>query len=912
MSHSQRLLWSNSLTLFSLGLIFPAPLIAQVSAPISDNTLSTQVNQLDGSNFTIEGGKVSGSNLFHSFEAFSIPTNGSVTFNNGANIQTIINRVTGESSTRIDGLLRTAQPADVFLLNPNGIRFGENARLDIGGSFFATTGESLRFADGTEFSADSSATPPLLTMTAPVGVQYGASPGAITVAGSGSNLQLDFNTFAIDRSNRNPGLSVGMGETLVLAGGEINLTGGNLTAEDGRIELASVGANELLEIGEDWRLNPESVERFGNISLSETASADVSGVGGGNLRVIGANLTLQEGSALLSNTEGDLPGGEMTLDLTEAMTLSGVRVDNEGNPLFPSRIFAEVSPGATGQGGNVTINTRGLNLSEGAQIAAQTFGLGDAGVLEVNADQILSLGGTRLGPTGLFAITANLGNAGELKINTGYLGIGGGSQLSTSSFSPSNAGQVSIVADTVEVVGGAQDLGASSILSRGETPAYQGSGGEINLTADNLVVADGARIQTGSDGGGQGGQLQVNATDIQLVGTSPSGSAGGLFSFVAPSDSPFLPQLATANGGDIIVNTQTLEITDGGQIATSTAGSGDGGDLKISAERVELSGTGSIAASGLFASSLSPINPSNGQVSPQAGAGGNITVNSNQVLVRDGATISASNFPSSSNNPDVAPGEGSAGNVTVTGNLIELDDRALITASTASGGRGNVTLSANDLLQLNRNSNIAANAQGTEPGGNIAIDAPFLIGQNNSDITANAVNARGGRVNITTNAIFGLQVREQQTDLSDITASSELGAEFQGIITINSPEVDPSEGLVELPDTPVDVTNLIAQGCAATEGNVFVVTGRGGLPEAPNQTLRGAAVWQDLRPLGNETVAQAPPEVTPPEQAIEAQGWVSDANGEIWLVAQTPNPSLESASKQVIDCRTLNSQENVR
>jgi len=892
------------MTLFSLGLIFPAPLIAQVSAPISDNTLSTQVNQLDGSTFTIEGGQVSGNNLFHSFEAFSIPTNGSVTFNNGANIQTIINRVTGDSSTRIDGLLRTAQPADVFLLNPNGIRFGENARLDIGGSFFATTGESLRFADGTEFSADSSATPPLLTMTAPVGVQYGASPGAITVAGSGSNLQLDFKTFAIDRSNRNPGLSVATGETLVLAGGEINLTGGNLTAQDGRIELASVGANELLEIGEDWRLNPESVERLGTISLSETASADVSGTGGGNLGVIGANLTLQDGSALLSNTEGNLPGGEMTLDLTEAITLSGVRVDNEGNPLFASRIFAEVSPGATGQGGNVTINTSRLQISEGAQIAAQTFGLGDAGVLEVNADQILSLGGTPLGPTGLFAITANLGNAGELKINTGYLGVGEGSQLSTSSFSPSNAGQVSIVADTVEVVGGAPGLGASSILSRGESSAYQGSGGGVNLTADNLVVANGARIQTGSDGGGQGGQLQVNATDIQLVGTSPSGSAAGLFSFVS--------QLATANGGDIIVNTQTLEITDGGQIATSTAGSGDAGDLKISAERIELAGIGSIGASGLFASALSPIRPSDGQVFPQDGAGGNITVNSNQVLVRDGATISASNFPSSSNNPELAPGEGSAGNVTVIGNLIELDDRALITASTASGGRGNVTLTANDLLQLNRNSNIAANAEGTEPGGNIAIDAPFIIGQNNSDITANAVNARGGRVNITTNAIFGLEVREQQTDLSDITASSELGAEFQGIITINSPEVDPSEGLVELPDTPVDIANLIAQGCAATEGNVFVVTGRGGLPEAPNQTLRGAAVWQDLRPLGNETVAQAPPEVTPPEQAIEAQGWVSDANGEIWLVAQTPNPSLESASKQVIDCRTLNSQENVR
>jgi len=892
MSYCQRLFWSSSWTLLSLGLIFPPPLVAQVSAPIPDNTLSTQVDHLEGSTFTIEGGQVSGSNLFHSFEAFSIPTNGSVTFNNGANIQTIINRVTGDSPTHIDGLLRTAQPADVFFLNPNGIRFGENARLDIGGSFFATTGESLRFADGTEFSAESSATPPLLTMTAPVGVQYGASPGAITVTGSGSNLQLDFNTFAIDRANRNPGLTVATGETLVLAGGEINLTGGNLTAEDGQIALASVGANELLEIGEDWQLNPELVERFGNISLSETASADVSGVGGGNLRVIGANLNLQDGSALLSNTEGDLPGGEITLDLTEAMTLSGVRVDDEGNPLFPSRIFAEVSPGATGPGGNVTVNTSSLNLSEGAQIAAQTFGLGDAGILEVNADEILSLGGIPLGPTGLFAITANLGKAGELNVNTGYLGIGGGSQFSTSSFSPADAGTVKITADTIEVVGGAAGLGPSAILSSGEIPAFQGVAGELSIITNNLTVANGARILSKTSGEGNGGLITIQAKNILLVGTSPSGNASGLLSSVDSGGS--------GDGGDIRITTQNLEVLDGAQIAVATSGSGEAGNLSILAENLELAGEGIITQSGIFASALSPIG------NPQAGAGGNITVNSNQVLVRDGATISTSNFPSTSNNPDFAQGEGSAGNVTVTGNLIELDNRALITASTASGGRGNVTLVANDLLELNRNSNIAANAQGTEPGGNITIDAPFVIGQDNSDITANAVNARGGQVNITTNAIFGLEVRQEQTDLSDITASSELGADFQGIITINSPEIDPSEGLVELPDTPVDIANLIAQGCAATAGNVFVVTGRGGLPAAPNQTLRGVAVWQDFRPLGTETVAQTAPEATTPEPAIEAQGWVTDANGEIWLVAQTP----QSASAQSIDCRTLNSRGN--
>lgn len=881
-----------------LWVLVPQAVFAQVAA---DSSLSTQVNLANPANpnqFLIEGGQLRGNNLFHSFDEFSVPTGGSVTFT-GTGIENIINRVTGSNISEINGLIQANNQANIFLLNPNGIIFGENAQLNIGGSFFATTGESIRFADGTEFSAATAATPSLLTVSAPIGVQYGANPGAIAVTGSGSNLQLDFNTFAIDRTNRTPGLTVNSGETLVLAGGDINFTGGNITAPDGRIELASVGANEFLELtslATGWTLNADSVATFGDITLTETASADVSGGGGGDLQVIGKTLSLSDGSALLSNTEGTLAGGDIRINTTEAVNVAGVRVDANGNPLFASRIFAEVSPGATGQGGDVTVSTGSLNLSDGAQIAAQTFGLGDAGTLTVNANQILSLGGTPLGPTGLFSITANLGNAGELEITTGYLGIGGGSQLSTSSFSPSNAGKLTINADTIEVVGGAPGLGASSILSRGEIPAYQGTGGELSITTNNLTVANGARIETGSSGSGNGGLMTIDANNILLVGTSPSGNAAGLFSDIDSGSS--------GDGGDIEISTQVLEVFDGAQIAVATSGSGTAGDLNINANRVELAGAGSITQSGLFASALSPIG------NPQTGTGGNITVNSDRVLIRDGATISASNFPSNSNNPNFEAGQGPAGNVTVSGNLVELQNGATITASTTTGGRGNVTVNATDLLQLSQASNIATNAQGTEPGGNIKIDTAFVIGQGNSDITANAVNAQGGQVDITTNALFGIQAREQLTEFSDITASSELGTEFQGIITINSPEVDPSEGLTELPETPVDVSRLIAQGCAASQGNVFVVTGRGGLPQAPNQTLRGMTVWQDLRPLEGDALAQTLPAVATPQQLVEAQGWLTDANGDAWLVTQTPTASPHASFAQVVSCRDLDSERS--
>jgi len=877
---------------------------------VPDSSLpNNSVVNHQGSVSEITGGTTRGGNLFHSFTRFSVPTGETAVFNNAADIQNIITRVTGSSVSNIDGLIRANGHANLFLLNPNGIVFGANAQLNIGGSFVGSTANSLRFADGSEFSAVAPQSSALLTISTPIGLQFGASPGQIRVQGSGNQLKLDSNTFAIDQTARPVGLQVQSGQTLALIGGDVSLQGGNLTAAGGRIELGSVAGRGTVRLNpSDWAIdyaqtgstqtgstqtgNP--VRNFGTIWLSQAASASTSGNGSGTIQVQGRRVVLTGGSSLLALTNGTGQGGRLTVNAADSVNISGTSINAQsGEVLFGSSLYADVNLGATGSGSDLSITASRLRVADGGQVSASTLGSGNAGNVNIRAGTIALLrGAPNVGGSGVFANVNDAkvsGSAGNVTIHADRVQVSGGAAISASTFGVGNAGNLSIHARTIDLAGNSPGGTASGLYTQVESGA-SGGAGNVNIVTDRLQLTGGAQVLTGTRGSGNAGDLMIRANQVDLSGVA----------VIKGQDTPSLLSAsvrgssdsgaATGQGGNLLLNVGQLRVADGAQIAVATNSTGNAGNLVIHAQQIELTGSSAMGRSGLFANAI-----------VGTGNGGDLSVQTDRLTMSNGSVISASNF--SSRNPDTPAGQGAAGNIQINAGWVQLDRGSKITATSAGGEKGNINFTTRQLV-LSAESGITTNAQGKATGGNIAIATDFLVALGNSDITANSVDNRGGQVIVNAEGIFGTEFRDQLTPDSDITATSDLGANFNGTVELNTPGIDPNQGLVALPEV-VDSSTQIVSACDSHEESSFTVSGRGGLPTSPNQTLSSREAWQDLRlPQQNNNQSSDPARsdrgptdasgsryastvIAVPIQPIitEAQSWVVDADHRVKLVA---------------------------
>ncbi len=736
--------------------------LAQQSNIIPDNTLGGENSRLNrnviinGINAdTIDGGATRNSNLFHSFSEFNIDNRQSVYFINPNGVENILTRVTGKNASNIFGTLGVDGAANLFLINPSGIVFGENASLDLQGSFVGTTASGLQFGEQGNFSATNPELPGNLTV----------NPSALFFN------QVQASGGIINKSQIGAGLRVPDGKSLLLVGGDINLDGGSLTAYEGNIELASFtvpGTVGLTISGNTFSLNiPEEIER-GDISLTNQSLISIFGAGGGNLTINARNLEISNSFVFAGigfNLENpDAQAGDVNLNATDSIEIKNdafidnsvytqgnagnININALDNVTFDnfSSVISNVSSGAVGKGGNIEITTGTLSVSNVAAISATTSGQGDAGNININArDKVIF---SDLGNADTTSLDYAVGNGGDIRIKTGELLLKNGGFLSSLNSGAGNAGNIFLdVRDTITFDG----VASSGFVSRAGTFATNGNAGNIDIKTGSLFLTNSGQIDTAAlgqenaDNITNAGNITINARDIKIDGdnsglftelSSGKGKAGDIeiaTNSLSVTNGAYLFSLtngqgnagnmtinardritfdersfaftsvdtkAIGNGGNIQITTGSLSINNGSQINSDSFGKGDAG-------KIELNATESISSNSGFI--LSTVNAAG------EGKGGSININTQNLALTNGSQINASLFGkgrggeiniNASESVDLSSSgiltstqtgaSGDAGNITLTTGNFNLKDDAIITARTFNNGNaGNITFNAN-------------------------------------------------------------------------------------------------------------------------------------------------------------------------------------------------------------------------
>lgn len=745
-----------------LGMDAPLGLPAMAQNITLDGTLGPVRALGNGPNYLIQqaDGTTVGNNLFHSFGRFNLAAGEQAGFQSAAAIQNILARVTGGTPSSINGLIFTDSAAvNLFLINPAGIVFGPNARLDIGGTtrgdFTATTLDAIVWPDGSRFDA----------------VNPGGAAPLLRIVGDPSRF--------LSSQRPIPGITVNQSQLQVyntqglrLLGGDIAVNRGQLDAWGGRVDIGSVagtGTVELLGHG-GFQFSSDVVR--GDIQFADATQVDVTLGNGGDIRVIGRNIGVFSGSILRA---GISPGfgttssqaGLLKLDATGTIEISGnssrlrndVSVGATGkggdielvsqNVLIRDTgglrattsgigdagdikilasdfvliqdgdIFNRVNTRGRGRGGDVIINTRTLEVQDGSQIDLSTFGIGDAGNLTIKADSYVLFEGVN--STGQFfssAFSSNgggQGNGGSIFIETPFLEVRDGAFITSSTFGQGSAGQINIRA------GDRVLLKNRGVISSSVEPESQGRGGIITIATPLLEVLDGAQISADTFGIGDAGIIEIAAGNRILVQGFLSNRADIFPSRIGSN----VADTGQGAGGLIAISSPILEVYNGGQISTDTSGTGKAGNVRIAAsDRVLVQG---VLAAGDF---LFPSKISSDVNTDAQGDGGDVLIETSNLEVRDGAQITSG-----------TNGIGNAGKITIIASASAIDGKAgriLVQGSSpdnligsaigtgigpnGQGGGGNLSLRTST-LELLDGAQVSASTFGTGDAGEVWIVA---------------------------------------------------------------------------------------------------------------------------------------------------------------------------------------------
>ncbi|MBD2776845.1 filamentous hemagglutinin N-terminal domain-containing protein [Iningainema tapete] len=680
------------------------------------------------------------------------------------------------------------------------------------------------------------------------------------------------------------------------------LTAGTTQGNSGNITITS---NSPVSIDRSWLVN--------NVGGDELAG------NAGNITITGQSVSITTGGALVEASAESQGGnsGNIYINASGKVEISGNDQLN-GSPsdrssrFENSRLTTRAQEGSLGKAGDISITAGEITIDNQA------------------SDPALDAGGDGLGASGNVTVVATTGSitlTGQDKNVSDQV-------ISTFSNIQPYGGYITVTAND------------SILLKNAFVNAARSDGGDITVFANNSVfITDNSQLTTGTTRGNSG---NITITSNGLVSIERSWIVNNVG----------MNELAR-DGGNITINGKSVAITGGSLVEASAEAKGvNSGNIRITAnDQVEISGYDQW--NGKPGDRTYDVNTTltTSSLADARGQAGEISINARNLLIFDGANLIANseNAFKGGNiniNADIfelkeggqllttAQGLGDAGNINlkvsdllVIGGMNPNFDKfknqkftvssvgpnSGIFASTTSSQGGNITVETPKLLLLRRNGQISARSLENGNGGNIIINAPkgFLVGISgeNSDITANAFNGNGGKITINATGIFGMTVRnredlirERKTEepkelnpavlpTNDISAFSQTNPSLNGVININTLNVDFNRGLVELPINLVDASQLINNTCnpgSRQRASSFVFTGRGGLAPNPMEMLTPEAVQVEWVSLNSTDEDGSGPShrrkitAMKPETIVEATGWVRNNQGEIILTANSP------------------------
>jgi filamentous hemagglutinin family protein len=816
---------------------------ATTTAPLN---LGTHVDRVGSTTQITDGTRPGGgTNLFHSFDAFTVGTGDVAHFMNNMQLQTtnIIARVIGGERSTIDGVLRTNNPLDaadpmnfgaanLWLVNPSGLLLGPNAHVEVGGSVSMSTANYLRF-DGQAALFDMLSSPASL----------GALDVAPVVAFGFTGLELP-DPIIVQGSM----LQVQEGKSLSLVGGDITLQAGTL--EDGTVQaaslLASGGRINLVSVASPGEvlvpsfqtgpnINGAFFSTMGTVMLKEGSTLDVSGqlgadaegnpIGGnsGTVFVRGGQLVM-DASSILASSVGTVAGANNAVDLNVGtLRLLG------GSTISSSTVgtdldFDGVADIIGGPGGNITVQgLQGMGsaadsvlLAGGSKIAsdAQIFSEG-GGRISITAtslglDEVSSIESSTsatkldLNGDGIVDIT---GRGGDIVVAIQRLSILGSASIASSATNSTEGAAADGGTVTVRGLDGSGSK-AGSVLLSGETTgivsnSFFGVPGDITVNAGTLTVTNGAAIAAGSAlSDGPAGNVTVTADSV-----------------VISADGQIFSRSFAQNSGQVTITADALTM-DNGSIVTSTSSEsgGRGGDVVLNGGTVRLTNGASI-------NSQSGSEEDQGRFS--TGRAGDIIMSVTSLTLANRSKITSSSL-------GTEPNAGDAGNITIQSESTVVLNDSLITTEARAASGGKIEINAPEMIRLT-NSEVSTSVKGVageSNGGDISIDPQFVILQN-SQMIAQANAGAGGAIDIIATSAF---IRDPA---SIVDASSTLG--ISGTINIQSPLQNIGGELAPLSDEFSSAAALLAQQCAARAAggkfSTFVVAAREGLPLEPGGFL---------------------------------------------------------------------------